>query len=181
MRCFYHWKFNFASEQSQFQSVGVAPTEFYSFELFSFWVLKKVVLKLQKFCWRNIFIIEMFIFGNFVQKVDFEPSHLQKLRVVLAEFYLFELPSLWLLRQSCFKTPKFVLYECLYHWNIHFWFAIFVKKVNFGLSHLQKLNVVLAEFYSFQLPWLRLLRENCFKVLRLTWDEYFYHLNVYFC
>ena len=119
-------KFNFASEQSQFQSVGVARTEFYLFELFSFWVLKKVVLKLQKFCWRNIFIIEMFIFPNFVQKIDFEPSHL-------------------------------------------------------GLSHLQKLNVVLAEFYSFQLPWLRLLRENCFKVLRLTWDEYFYHLNVYFC
>ena len=33
---------------------------------------EKVVLRTQMFCWTNIFIIGMFIFAIFVQKIDFE-------------------------------------------------------------------------------------------------------------
>ena len=44
----------------------------------------------------------MFIFANFVQKVDFDWLQFQKVGVALSKFVLFELPFLRLLGQSCF-------------------------------------------------------------------------------
>ena len=81
---------------------------------------RKVVLMLQKFSCKNIFTIEMFIFANSVQKVDFEQSHFQKVGVALAEIYSFELFLLRVLEESCFKSPKIPLDECFYHRNVHF-------------------------------------------------------------
>ena len=50
-------------------------------------------MKIQKIRLTNIFTIETFIFANFVQKVDFDRSHLQNVGVALAEFHLSELSS----------------------------------------------------------------------------------------
>ena len=67
--------------------MAVALAEFYLFMLSLLRVLRLICFKGIKFCWMNIFTIEMFIFANFVQNVDSERSQLQKMSVVLAEFY----------------------------------------------------------------------------------------------
>ena len=59
-------------------------------------------LKVQKFCWTNNFTTEIFIFANFVQKVNFDQLQFQKLGVALSKFVLFELSFLRLLGESCF-------------------------------------------------------------------------------
>ena len=46
----------------------------------------KIVLRLQKLRWTNIFTIEMLIFAIFVQKNDFEQSQFQKVDVALSQF-----------------------------------------------------------------------------------------------
>ena len=61
-----------------------------------------MILKVQKFSWANIVMIEMFIFANFVQKVNFEESH-------------FVLGSLRVLGESCFKATKASLDSYFYH------------------------------------------------------------------
>lgn len=81
--------------------MGVALAESYLFELF----LGKVVFKVQKLSWTNIFTIEIFFFASFVPKVDFEQSQLQKVGLVLFEFYLSELTLLGVLAECCFKAP----------------------------------------------------------------------------
>ena len=53
----------------------------------------------------------MFIFGNFVQKVDSDWLQFQKVGVALPKFVLFELPFLRLLGQSCFNMLN-ANYEC---------------------------------------------------------------------
>ena len=78
-------------ERSQFRKVGVVRILFF-FELLS-GVQVKVVLKVQKFRWTNVFTNEMFIFANFVQKTGFERSQFQRMNVALSEFYLLELSS----------------------------------------------------------------------------------------
>ena len=40
--------------------------------------------------------------------------------MVLTEFYLFKLPLLPVLGESCFKAPKVTLDEYFYHWNVYF-------------------------------------------------------------
>lgn len=57
----------------------------------------------------------MFIFANFVEKVDFEPSQSQRMGVALAEFYLFELSLCRVLGESCFKGLKVVLEKYFYN------------------------------------------------------------------
>ena len=59
-------------------------------------------------------------FANFLQKIDFEQSQFQKVSVALAEFYWFELPSLQVLGENCFRARKGSLNEYFYHWNVHF-------------------------------------------------------------
>lgn len=48
----------------------------------------------------------MFVFANFVQKLGFEQSHLPKVDMALAKFYLFELSPLRVLEESWFKALK---------------------------------------------------------------------------
>ena len=55
--------------------------------------------------------MEMFIFDNFVQKVNSERSQFQKTAVALTEVYSFKFSSLPVLGESCFKAPKVLLYE----------------------------------------------------------------------
>ena len=57
----------------------------------------------------------MFIFANFVEKVDFEPSQFQRMGVALAEFHLFELSLCRVLGESCFKGLKVVLDKYFYN------------------------------------------------------------------
>ena len=62
-------------EQLQFRRMGVALTEFYLFKLSSLPIYLhfpygKVILKLQKLRWRNIFTIEMMIFDIFIEQMD---------------------------------------------------------------------------------------------------------------
>ena len=54
-------------------------------------------------------MFEMFIFTNFVQKVDFERTQIQKLSVPLAKFYLFLLNSSLVSWKSSFNAPKVLL------------------------------------------------------------------------
>ena len=81
-------------EQSQLEKVGVTLSEFYFLSCLHCGYKGKVVLKLQKFPWTNIFTIEMFIFASFVQNIDFEGSQFQRVGIALAEFRLFQLSSL---------------------------------------------------------------------------------------
>ena len=67
-------------------------------------VLWESCFKAQKPHLTYIFTIKSFIFANFVQKIDFEQLHLQKLDAVLAGFY-FELCALRLLGESFSKAP----------------------------------------------------------------------------
>lgn len=68
----------------------------------------------------NIFTIEIFIFANFVQKIEFKQCQFQKMSVKIAEFSLFGLRSLRLLGENCLKAPKVPLNKYFYHWNVHF-------------------------------------------------------------
>ena len=74
-----------------------------------------MILKVQKFSWANIVMIEMFIFANFVQKVNFEELHFQNVGVRLPELLLFVLGSLRVLGESCFKATKASLDSYFYH------------------------------------------------------------------
>ena len=74
-----------------------------------------MILKVQKFSWANIVMIEMFIFANFVQKLNFEESHFQNVGVRLPELLLFVLGSLRVLGESCFKATKASLDSYFYH------------------------------------------------------------------
>ena len=65
-----------------------------------------MVLKLQKARWTNIFTIEMFIFAEFVNKINFERIQSQRVGVALAKLFLFKLSSLRVLENSCFKARK---------------------------------------------------------------------------
>ena len=74
------------SVQSQFQRVVIACVD-NSYLMFpSFRILEKVVLKLQKFYWTNIFTTEIFIFASFVRKINFERSRSQKVAVAPSQF-----------------------------------------------------------------------------------------------
>ena len=64
----------------------------------------------------------MFIFANFVQKVNIQRSQFEKVNVSLSEFLRFILGSLLELGKSCLKIPKAPLDEYFYHWNILFYF-----------------------------------------------------------
>lgn len=66
----------------------------------------KIVLKVQKLRWTNLFIIKIFIFANFEKNIDFERSQLRKMGVVLAKFYLYESLLFRALEESCFKVLK---------------------------------------------------------------------------
>ena len=44
-----------------------------------------------------------------------EESQFQMMSVVLADFYLFQLALLRVLRESCFKGPRVLLREYFYH------------------------------------------------------------------
>lgn len=80
----------------------------------------KVVLKLQKLCWVNIFTIEMFLFANFILEVEFEQSKFPKTKVAFYELLWLVLVSFWVLKESCFKSPKALLDEYFYHLDVHF-------------------------------------------------------------
>ena len=73
-------------EQSQFRRIGVVLTKLYLFSYPYCGYKEKIVLKVQNFCWINIFIFEMFIFAIFVQKRDFEESQFRRMGVRLTEF-----------------------------------------------------------------------------------------------
>lgn len=89
--------------------MGVALAESYLFELF----LGKVVFKVQKLSWTNIFTIEIFLFASFVPNVDFE--QFQKVGLVLFEFYLSVLTLLRVLAECCFKAPGVLFDEYFNH------------------------------------------------------------------
>ena len=57
----------------------------------------------------NIFTIKMFIFANYVQKINFEGTRLRMLGVSLTQSYLFVMSLLWVLRECCFRAPKILL------------------------------------------------------------------------
>ena len=95
------------------------------------------VWKLQKFHWPNIFTIEMFIFANFVQKINFEGSQFQDVGVALSEFYLFALGLLRVSGENCLKTPKAPLYEYFYHWKVQFSLTWVSKNWTFEWSQFQ--------------------------------------------
>ena len=71
----------------------------------------------------------MFIFTNFVQKVDFERTQIQKLSVPLAKFYLFLLYSSLVSWKSSFNAPKVLLNK--YFTMQMFITASFVQKSGF--------------------------------------------------
>ena len=48
----------------------------------------------------------MFIFANFLQKVNFERSQFQRVAIALAKFYLFELPLLRVLGETCLQSSR---------------------------------------------------------------------------
>ena len=77
----------------------------------------------------------MFLFTNFVQKVNFKRSQFGKMGVALSKFLWFVLGSFRVLGESCFKAPKAPLDEYFYHWNDYFcYFCIFVQKIGFEQS-----------------------------------------------
>ena len=78
------------------------------------------MLRLQMFRWTDIFTIEVFIFVNFVQKINFVLSQFQKLVVAVPEFSLFAFSSLHLLEESFFKPLKVPAYEDFYQFNVYF-------------------------------------------------------------
>lgn len=82
--------------------MAVALAEFYLFLLSLLRVLRLICFKGIKFCWMNIFTIEMFFFANFVQKVDFDELKFQKVGVPFSEFYLFVVPALLALGEKLF-------------------------------------------------------------------------------
>ena len=57
----------------------------------------------------NIFTIKMFVFANYVQKINFEGTRLRMLGVSLSQSYLFVMSLLWVLRECCFRAPKILL------------------------------------------------------------------------
>ena len=61
-----------------------------------------------------------------------------------------------------------------------FIFSNFVRKIKFEQSLSQKVGVALAEVYLFVLPSLWVLGEQCFKTLKFSLDQYFYHSNIHF-
>ena len=74
-----------------------------------------MILKVQKFSGTNIVTIDMFIFANFVQKVNFEESHLRNVGERLPELLLFVLGSLRVFGESCLKATKASLDSYFYH------------------------------------------------------------------
>ena len=58
------------------------------------------------FLWTNIYTIEMFIFINILQNVNFEQPQFQGVGVKLSEYFLFELLFFRVLGKNCFKDPK---------------------------------------------------------------------------
>ena len=57
----------------------------------------------------NIFTIKMFVFANYVQKINFEGTQLRMLGVSLTQSYLFVMSLLRVLRECCFRAPKILL------------------------------------------------------------------------
>ena len=56
-----------------------------------------------------------------------------------------------------------------------FIFANFVQNIDFERSQFQKIDVELSQNFLFELPFLRVLGERCFKTPKVPLDEYFYH------
>ena len=91
----------------------------------------------------------------------FEQSQFQKVSVALAELYLFELPSFRVIRENYFKAPKLLLDKYIFTIKMVN-FANFVQRVDF--ERFRRVGVAIAEFYLFELPLFRVLRESCLKV-----------------
>lgn len=132
-------------------------------------ISRKNVSKFQNVHWRNFFTIEMVILANFVQKVIFWADTVLKSGQSLLRFFLFVLPSLRVLKESCFKAPTFSLEEYLYHWKIKiFFFVSFIWKITF------------EQFWLF-VSLLQLLKPSCFNAPNIPLNEYFYDWNAHFC
>lgn len=70
-----------------------------------------LVIFLKYGCKKFCHLLFLTFFANFVLKFDFEKRQFQKVGVVLAEFYLFQLPLLRVLGVSYFKITKVLLNE----------------------------------------------------------------------
>ena len=70
-----------------------------------------LVIFLKYGCKKFCHLLFLTFFANFVLKFDFEKRQFQKVGVVLAEFYLFQLPLLRVLGVSYFKITKVLLSE----------------------------------------------------------------------
>ena len=99
--------------------------------------------------------------------------------VTLSEFDFVKLSLLPVIRESCFKERKVPLGEYLYYWNVHFWLILY-KKWLWAITVSEDRRCT-CWFFLFELPFLRLVRERCFKGPKVSLDKYFYHWNVYFC
>lgn len=67
----------------------------------------------ESFSERIFFIVEIFIFANFVLKGNFQRSHFQN--VALSEIFLLVFCLLRILGESCFIAPKPALMQLFYH------------------------------------------------------------------
>lgn len=176
----YHWNIHFCKfcTKNWLWSItgskdGLALAESYLFELF----LGKVVFKVQKLSWTNIFTIEIFLFASFVPNVDFE--QFQKVGLVLFEFYLSELTLLRVLAECCFKAPGVLFDEYFNHWNFHF--CYFCKKNSILSDHCFKRWARHSLSFIFLLGlWWRLM-ESSLKAPKTLFGKYFYHLKIHFC
>ena len=103
----------------------------------------KFVLNPPKLHWTNIFIFEILIFSNFIEKVIFDQSQFQRVDVTLAEFSSIQFSSLWVEREVVSKHKKFRWTNIL---SIEVF--IFTNLVqNFEWSQFQKVGVEFTEFY----------------------------------
>ena len=98
----------------------LALAELHLFQLPGLLILGESCFKAPKALLEEIFYHCLFIFANFVQKVNFELSQFQKMGVAAAEFHLVQLPVLPVLRESCFKAPQVLLDKSFYHLNVQF-------------------------------------------------------------
>lgn len=108
----------------------------------------------------------MFIFTNFVQKVDFERTQIQKLIVPLAKFYLFLLYSSLVSWKSCFNAPKVLLNK--YFTMQMFITASFVQKSGFQQSQFKSTHF--SYFSCFQC---RYQGKVVLKLQKLCWTNFF--------